>query len=245
MNRLEGKVAIVTGAASGIGAATARRLAAEGARVVLADIQDDRGEAVAREIGEPAAYQHCDVGSFGDWKRLAEATLDRFGRLDCVHNNAYADAVVPTHELEESDWQRVLDVCLKQVLLSVKSCIAHLVEARGAIVNTSSVHAVVGNAHYAAYDSAKGAMSSITRTLAVEYGPEVRVNAVLPGGVLTAAWDPYPVEAQAELAAKTCLQRIGQPEEIASVVAFLLSDDASYITGQNVVVDGGYTITRA
>jgi NAD(P)-dependent dehydrogenase (short-subunit alcohol dehydrogenase family) len=245
MNGLQGKVAIITGGASGIGAATARRLAHEGASVVVADIHDERGERVAAEIGEAALYQHCDVSSLADWKRLAEAAIDRFGRLDWIHNNAYADAVSPTHELAEADWQRVLDVCLKQVLLSVKTCIEHLVAAGGAIVNTSSVHAVVGNAQYAAYDAAKGAVSSLTRTLAVEYGPQVRVNAVLPGGILTPAWDPYPLEAQAELAAKTCLKRIGRPEEIAGVVAFLFSDDASYITGQNIVVDGGWTITRA
>jgi NAD(P)-dependent dehydrogenase (short-subunit alcohol dehydrogenase family) len=242
---LAGKAAIVTGGASGIGAATARRLAQEGARVVVADIQDEQGAAIAAGIGEAASYQHCDVSSLPDWERLAKVTLGRFGRLDFVHNNAYADAVAPTHEVDEADWQRVLDVCLKQVLLCVKTCIEHLVAAEGAIVNTSSVHAVVGNAQYAAYDAAKGAVSSLTRTLAVEYGPQVRVNAVLPGGVLTPAWDPYPVEAQAELAARTCLKRIGQPEEIAGVVAFLFSDDASYITGQNIVVDGGWTITRA
>ena len=245
MKGLAGKVAIVTGGASGIGAATARRLAAEGASVVVADIQDDLGRTVASEIGEAAIYRRCDVASLADWQALAEATLERFGRLDYVHNNAYADAVGPTHELAEADWQRVLDVCVKQVLLSVKTCIAHLIESRGAIVNTSSVHALVGNAHYAAYDAAKGAISSLTRTLAVEYGPEVRVNAVLPGGILTPAWDPYPVEAQEQLARQTCLGRIGSAEEIAGVVAFLFSDDASYITGQNVVVDGGWTITKA
>ena len=245
MNGLAGKVAIVTGGASGIGAATARRLALEGAHVVVADIQDELGEAVASGIGDDAIYRRCDVAALADWQALAEATLERFGRLDYVHNNAYADAVVPTHKLAEADWQRVLDVCVKQVLLSVKTCIARLVESRGAIVNTSSVHALVGNAQYAAYDAAKGAISSLTRTLAVEYGPDVRVNAVLPGGILTPAWDPYPVEAQEQLARQTCLGRIGSAEEIAGVVAFLFSDDASYVTGQNVVVDGGWTITKA
>jgi NAD(P)-dependent dehydrogenase (short-subunit alcohol dehydrogenase family) len=244
MNGLSGKVAIVTGGASGIGAATARRLAAEGAGVVVADIQDELGERLVSEIGDAAVYRRCDVASFADWQALADVTLERFGRLDCVHNNAYADAVGPTHELTEADWQRVLDVCVTQVLFSVKTCIGHLTQSRGAIVNTSSVHALIGNAHYAAYDAAKGAVSSLTRTLAVEYGPNVRVNAVLPGGILTPAWDPYPAEAQEQLARQTCLGRIGLPEEIAGAVAFLFSDDASYITGQNIVVDGGWTITR-
>src|SRR5262245_38179662 len=136
MRRLESKVAIVTGGASGIGAATARRLADEGASVVVADIQDELGESVALEIGGAATYVHCDVAAIADWQQLAEATLERFSRIDFVHNNAYADAVGPTHELAESDWQRVIDVCLKQVLLSVKACIAQLIKTRGAIVNT-------------------------------------------------------------------------------------------------------------
>jgi NAD(P)-dependent dehydrogenase (short-subunit alcohol dehydrogenase family) len=238
-------VCIVTGGANGIGAATARRLTAEGARVVIADIDEPHGVELARQIGESALFVRCDVASADDWTRLAAETRNRFGRIDAVHNNAYADAVVPTHELAEADWQRVMDVCVKQVILSVKTCIEPLLESGGAIVNTSSVHALVGNAQYASYDAAKGAVSALTRTLAVEYGPRVRVNAVLPGSILTAAWDGYPESAQERAAAQNCLRRIGLPEEIAGVVAFLISDDASFITGQNIVVDGGWTITRS
>src|SRR5262249_19579730 len=126
-----------------------------------------------------------------------------------------------------------------------QTCMRHLVATRGAMVNTSSVQALIGNAHYAAYEAAKGGILSLTRTLAVEYGPAVRVNAVVPGAILTPAWDPYPLEAQTRAAEQCCLKRMAAPEEVASVVCFLLSDDASYITGQSVVVDGGWTITRS
>lgn len=245
MTKLAEKVAIVTGGASGIGAATVRKLASEGMSIVIADIDTPRGQQLASDVGEAAHFVACDVASAPDWENLAASTVARFGRIDAVHNNAYADAVVPTHELSETDWDRVIAVCLKQVILSVKACIHQLTAARGAIVNTSSVQALVGNAHYAAYEAAKGGICSLTRTLAVEYGPAVRVNAVLPGAILTPAWDPYPAELQETVAAQTCLRRVGQPDEIAGVVAFLFSDDASYITGQNIVVDGGWTITRS
>jgi NAD(P)-dependent dehydrogenase (short-subunit alcohol dehydrogenase family) len=245
--RFAGKAAIVTGGASGIGAAAARQLALEGASVAIADIQESRGEIVASEInalGGMAFFRRCDVSALADWQALVTEVVRRFGRLDIVHNNAYTITRGPTHELDEAEWDRQIDVCLKQVFLSVKTCMPHLLASGGVIVNTSSVHAVMGFPHHAAYDAAKGAMCAFTRELAAEYGPGVRVNAVLPGGILTPAWDHTTSEEQEHFARQTPAGRLGRPEEIASAVCFLASDDASYITGVSLVVDGGWTITK-
>ena len=247
MTRFTEKVALVTGAANGIGAATARRFAAEGARVIIADVQDERGESVAAQIvatGGTAVYQHCDVSSLAEWQVLAALALQRFGRLDIVHNNAFTIVYAQAHELEERDWDRQIAVCLKAVYLSVKTCMPHLLAAGGVMINTSSVHALMGFRRHVAYDAAKGAISALTRELAAEYGPRVRVNAVLPGGIQTAAWEHNTPEEITRFEQQTPAGRLGQPEEIAAAVCFLASDDASYITGANLVVDGGWSIWK-
>jgi NAD(P)-dependent dehydrogenase (short-subunit alcohol dehydrogenase family) len=242
--RFDGKVAVVTGAARGIGAATARRLAAEGASVVLADIDDETGRELASALGERARFVRCDVACLEDWQEVAAAAEREFGGIDVVHNNAYTVVVKPTHELTEEEWHRQLDVCLTQVFLAVKTCMHRLLERAGTMVNTSSIHALVGFPQQAGYDAAKGGMSALTRELAAEYGPRVRVNAVLPGAIETAAWDGVGDEDRAAFADLVVAKRFGSPEEVAAAVCFLASDDASYITGQNLVVDGGLGIWR-
>lgn len=244
MRRFDSKVAIVTGGASGIGAATVARLAAEGAHVVIADLQDDLGERVADTLATPGFYRHCDIATSSDWKQLVDETLARFGRLDVVHSNAYTVVRGGAHEISEQDWDRQIDVCLKQVFLAAKTCIPHLIKTKGAMVNTASVHTLIGFRGYVAYDAAKGGVGSLTRQLATEFGPDVRVNAVLPGAIMTAAWDHTTEEERQGFIDSTPARRLGKPEEVAAAVCFLASDEASFITGASLVVDGGWAITK-
>lgn len=247
MKRFVDRVAVVTGGASGIGLATARRLSEEGATVVVADIAGDEAEHAAAQIcadGEKAIATQMDVTAVEAWRVLVDDIRSRVGRLDVVHSNVGRAYTGPTEELPIELWQRHLDMCLTPTFLAAQSCIGMLRESSGAIVVTSSVHAMVGIAGFAAYGASKAALCALVRSLAVEYGPRVRVNGVVPGAIETNAlrdMDPAELEAFAE---KTVTKRLGRPEEIAAAVAFLASDEASYITGQNLVVDGGWTITR-
>jgi glucose 1-dehydrogenase len=247
MHGLAGRVAIVTGAASGIGAATARRLASEGAAVMLGDVAEERGRAVAEDIGSAggaARFEPCDVADADAWRRLAAAARRQFGGIDIVVNNAYLNVVRSTLELAPDEWRRMLDVNLGQVYNAVRECMPDLLERRGSMVNVSSVHAHIGFAQHAGYDATKGAMTALTRELAVEFGPRVRINAVLPGPIITGIWDDVDEAGRAASAAMTTLARNGQPEEVAAAIAFLASEEASYISGAELLVDGGWSVTK-
>ncbi|MBM3265598.1 MAG: SDR family oxidoreductase [candidate division Zixibacteria bacterium] len=244
--KLSGKIAIVTGAASGIGRATALMMALEGARVVVADINasglDETARLIVSEGGQAVACV-TDVARASDVERMVRCAVDVYGGLHILHNNAYWLALGPVCDLEETGWDRTLDVCLKALYLGSKFAIPVMkTSGGGAIVNTASVHSHVAFRNYAAYDAAKGGVIGLTRSIAIDYGPYVRANAVLPGAILTAAWDGTTDADRVPFVARCPMKRLGQPEDIAAAVVFLSSDAASFITGTCLVVDGGLTI---
>jgi NAD(P)-dependent dehydrogenase (short-subunit alcohol dehydrogenase family) len=247
--RYEGRVAVVTGAASGIGAATATRLAVEGAAVVLADVDERRGREVVDRIetdapGADVRFTRCDVSDESDWAELATAVRRDHGRVDLLHSNAYLNRVRPLHELARSEWDQILGVSLSGSYLGVRTLLPLLRETRGAVVLTSSVHALVGLPGHPAYAAAKGGLTALGRQLAVEYAPDVRVNVVVPGPIMSPAWDGVDAEGRARSVAATPMARFGEPGEVAAAVAFLGSADASFITGAQLVVDGGWSATK-
>jgi NAD(P)-dependent dehydrogenase (short-subunit alcohol dehydrogenase family) len=243
--RLAGKVAIITGAASGIGRATAVRFAHEGAKVVVADINAAGGQEtveLAHSQGGEAAFIKTDVAEEADLGRMVDFAVTTYGGLDILHNNAYWTDAKPLLQTTLENWDRTLDVTLRPVFLASKVAVPHLrARGGGVILNTASVQSIIGVHNYIAYQAAKGGVLSLTRALALELAPEIRVVAILPGAIDTAAVSIDDKSAIAGLIAATPLQRLGRPEEIASLAVFLASDEALFITGTGMVIDGGFS----
>ena len=246
--RLKDKVAIITGAASGIGKATAKLFAEHGAKVVVADIDKDGGSQIVTQIqngGNEAIFVETDVTLKVDTEKMVAQTVETYGKLDILFNNAGIAMRLPVAELPEEDWHRCLDVNLTGVFLCAKAAIpAMLKNGCGSIINMSSIYGVVGADVRAAYVASKGGVTNLTRGMALDYAENnIRVNCICPGFVetpLVAGVIKTPEEYQT-LADKHPMRRLGQPEEIAYGALYLASDESAFVTGIALPIDGGYT----
>jgi NAD(P)-dependent dehydrogenase (short-subunit alcohol dehydrogenase family) len=243
MMRFKDKVVIVTGGASGIGEASVRAFAREGAKVVIADFAD-HGQALADELGaDKALFIKIDVTDSEAVQAMIAQTVAQFGRLDVMFANAGIAADGPIDELEESAWQRTIDINLGGVYLCDKYAIQQfLKQGGGVIVNCGSIHSHVGKRGVTAYAAAKGGVKLLTQTLGIEYGAKgIRVNAVCPGYIDSPLLSHIPDDAKEKLVALHPMGRLGRAEEVANAVLFLACDEASFVTGSSLMVDGGYT----
>jgi len=248
--RLEGKVAIITGAQSGIGFATALRFAAEGAKVVVADIQD--AQEVRSEMargGAEVLFIQVDVSDALQVQSLVQETVAAYGRLDVLVNNASMELAKTVTDTTEAEWNRLMDVNLKGVFLCSRAAIPVMQpQGGGVIVNVASELGLVGGTEIAAYSASKGGVVQLTKSMAIDHASDrIRVNCVCPGPVATPLLEAIienssdPEQERRSIVKKTLLRRVGQPEEIANVILFLASDESSYMTGSIVIVDGGWT----
>jgi NAD(P)-dependent dehydrogenase (short-subunit alcohol dehydrogenase family) len=257
MGKLDGKVAIITGAGSGQGLAGARLFAKEGARVVVGEFSKETGRAAAEEItgaGGQAVFAHCDVSQEAEVKAMVDLAVGTYGRVDVLYNNAglwlsargnYKPGITdaPSPLLEDNIWERTIAVNLKSVYLGARYAIPEMKKVgAGAIINVSSVAAVKtgrgGNSD--AYTAAKGGVLAITRTLAVEHAPfQIRCNCIIPGAIHTPLAGPFTPEYEEAIRNSVPLGRWGQPEDVAKLALFLACDDSSWITGQFFTIDGG------
>lgn len=259
MGRLENKVAIITGAASGIGEGTVRKYAAEGARVLIADIQDERGGALAEELGPNTTYLHTDVSSEDEVARAVSSAVERWGRLDVMFNNAgFGGVSGPIEDLDMAAYDTTMAVLLRGVFLGAKHATRQMkANGGGVIINTASVAGLQAGFGPVVYSAAKAAVAHMSRCLAVELAPfSIRVNAICPGVIVTNIFTNslgVPPEMREALLPKidqalstwAPLGRSGMPDDIANAATWLASDEASYVTGQAITVDGGLTAGRS
>jgi len=253
MNRLAGKVAIVTGGVLGIGRAIVERMAEEGAKVAILDVLDDQGNALEADLrarGGNVKYWPCDIAKEGQVETVFDAVVARFGRLDILVNNAgVSGASKPTHEITEAEWDFVQSINVKGVFFATKHAIPHLKKAGGgSIINLSSIYGIVGAPDIPPYHASKGAVRLMTKTAALIYAPDrIRVNSIHPGFI----WTPM-VEKHLTRLGDVAVGRIavdalhplghmGEPDDIAWAAVYLASGEAKFVTGTELVVDGGYT----
>ncbi|RCU44247.1 SDR family NAD(P)-dependent oxidoreductase [Haloplanus salinus] len=240
--QLDGKTAIVTGGASGIGKAIATAYVKEGADVVIASRTESAGTEVADEIG--CAYVQTDVREYDQVEELVETTVDEFGKLDVMVNNAGIASEAPVEEMDLDEWRNVVQTDLDGVMHGTKAALPHLEETDGCIINTASIYGLVGGKGAAAYSAAKGGVVNFTQQVAVDYADEgVRVNSICPGFVETPMTEEL-LETErfySYVRDNTPMNRPAQPEEIAPLTVFLASDGAGYMTGANIPIDGGWT----
>jgi NAD(P)-dependent dehydrogenase (short-subunit alcohol dehydrogenase family) len=253
MNRLEGKVAVITGAALGLGRAAAVRMAEEGATVAVTDVLEHEGRVLAEELagrGLKAAFWRLDVSDEADVARVIGKVVSSFGRLDVLINNAgVSGANKPTHELTEAEWDWVQSINVKGVFFCTKHAIPHLRAAGGgSIINLSSIYGLVGAADVPPYHASKGAVRLMTKNDALIYAPDqIRVNSIHPGFIWTPMVENHLrslgdlEEGRAATAAQHPLGRMGEPDDIAWGCVYLASDEARFVTGAELVIDGGYT----
>ena len=246
--RLQGKVALITGAARGQGAEEARMFAKEGAKVVLADVTDQEGTAVAAEIAEmggDALYVHLDVTNEDEWDAAVQSEVASFGKLDILVNNAGIWRRGHVLETSSDQWDDIMDVNAKGVFLGTKAAIPEMRKAGGgSIVNISSTAGLVGSKTSAAYSASKGAVRIFTKSTAVQYAAEgIRANSIHPGPIDTDMGDQVWPDAASKAASvtRTALNRMGTPEDIAYGALYLASDESSFVTGSELVIDGGVT----
>ncbi len=254
MGRLDGKVAIVTGSALGIGQATVMALAREGARVTVSDINDAAGEATAASIvsaGGQAFYQHADVGSTPEIERLVEEAVRHYGKLDVMVNNAGVAIPGSVTDISEEKWMTLINIHLNGTWRGMRFAIPHMIKnGGGSIVNMSSVQAIIGFKGWSGYAAAKGGIMALTQQAAIDYGPQnIRVNAIAPGSIWTpmnekrlAEETDNPEELMALWNSWHALERMGTPEEVANLIIFLASDESTFITGSILKIDGGMTV---
>ncbi len=247
--RLQNKIALITGAASGIGKATAQLFVREGAKVVIADRDGDKAAAVAKAIGEAASPFTVDVSVGAEVKRMMDGTVARLGRLDVLVNNAGYGIRGNVVTTPEEEWDALMNVNLKGVFLCSKYAVPHMVaQGGGAIVNTSSTIASVGIPDRVAYVASKGGVAALTRAMALDHAADkIRVNSVAPGVIWSSYYEKMldthedPEAFLAKLKARAPTNRWGEPHEIASAILWLASDEASFATGSSMTIDGGYT----
>jgi 3alpha(or 20beta)-hydroxysteroid dehydrogenase len=237
-DRLTGKVALVSGGARGMGASHVRTMVAEGAKVVFGDILDDEGEAVAKEVGDDARYVHLDVTQPDDWDAAVATAVSEFGGLHVLVNNAGIINIGTFEDYALSEWQRIIDINLTGVFLGIRAAVKPMKEAgTGSIINISSIEGMAGTIGCHGYTASKFAVRGLTKSAALELGPSgIRVNSVHPGLIKTPMTELVP-----EDIFTTALGRIAQPVEVSNLVIYLASDDSSYSTGSEFVVDGGTT----